>query len=98
MAKQRKHIRRSKYGRPFRAGRRSPTITLLSDRTTDKDFRNLIGKRVLNVIEFDNGGFDSGFIIEFGNKIFLTAQDGEYGDNAFKFIDIEEVRKSKVVK
>lgn len=53
---------------------------------TLKDLKSLIGISVQKVEEFDRGPFDSGFYIYFSNGAILSAQDGEYGDNAFRLV------------
>lgn len=50
------------------------------------------GKKVLDVIPFLKGHFDTGFILQFEGNLFLTAQDGEYGDDAFKILTSKEVK------
>ena len=58
-----------------------------------EELKNLVGKKVIDVKWFQNGAFDEGFILFFEDNFYLTAQDGEYGDNAFEFLDLEEVRE-----
>jgi hypothetical protein len=57
----------------------------------EQELKKLIGSKVVNVIFFDNGRFREGFILEFDNGMYLTAQDDEYGDNSFAFLTEEEV-------
>ncbi len=58
--------------------------------------KRLMGKTIKEVREFHNGHFDEGFLLFFNDGTVLSAQDGEYGDNAFKIISLEEARKKEV--
>ena len=53
----------------------------------------LTGTTVIKTTCFDDGPFDSGWKIFFSNGSILTAQDGEYGDDAFAFVkeDINDI-------
>ena len=62
-----------------------------------KALKDLIGKKIIKVIEFTADSFDEGIIIIFEGNIYLTAQDGEYGDNAFSFLT-EKKAKEKISK
>ena len=53
----------------------------------EKELKKLIGKKIISIERYgDNSHFDSGYFIIFENGKILTAQDGEYGDNAFSFV------------
>ena len=62
-------------------------IERLRKRDIYKELKKLIDRKVVAIEPFDNGAFDSGYIIIFDNGMKLTAQDGEYGDNALNFIE-----------
>ena len=71
-------------------------------RATKEQLQELIGAKVVAIDEF-TGSFDNGFILHFQKEgaIFLTsltAQDGEYGDNAFEFLNEEEMEKKTFIK
>ena len=53
----------------------------------EKRLRSLIGQEITHIEAFNNNDLDSGFILTFEDGAKLTAQDGEYGDNAFKFLN-----------
>lgn len=59
------------------------------DKKVYDDLKTLINKRLVEVNWYYRGPFDSGFLLKFEDGQKLTAQDGEYGDNAFKFIKEE---------
>lgn len=59
-----------------------------------EELKELIGKKIISIEEFDNSAHDNGFFIIFDNGKILTAQDGEFGDNAFNFVSEEEYKKS----
>lgn len=46
----------------------------------------LVGKTVVEVIHFSNGPFSEGWILTFDDGSRLTATDGEYGDDSFRFL------------
>lgn len=50
----------------------------------------LVGRKVVRVKHFDNGSFDEGWYIYFDDGQILNARDGEYGDDAFRFVEEEE--------
>lgn len=50
------------------------------------ELKKLIGKKVICIEEYDDGIYDKGFFITFDNNMILTAQDGEFGDNAFSIV------------
>lgn len=55
-------------------------------RLIGEQLEGLVGVKIKSVDWFNHGYLDSGFIITFENGVRLTAQDGEYGDNAFRFL------------
>ena len=60
--------------------------------------KSLIGRYVKKVEEFGVEPYStslSGFFITFDDGLVLGAMDGEYGDNAFEFIDKEKYEKYK---
>lgn len=63
-----------------------------------EDIKKLIGRHVKEVREFKIGHFDEGFLLFFDDGTVLTAQDGEYGDNAFRIVPIDKARGFKVYK
>lgn len=50
----------------------------------------LIGQKVVDVRHFYEGPFSEGWLITFSSGLILSARDGEYGDDAFTIIDLEE--------
>lgn len=56
------------------------------NKENEKRIPQLIGKRVIEVRHFQEGGFSEGWEIFFDDGSILTAQDGEYGNDAFEFI------------
>lgn len=56
----------------------------------------LVGCKVIEVFEF-TGSFDEGYVIVFDNGKMLTAQDGEYGDNAFVFLNEEDLKEKDTI-
>ena len=68
----------------------------MSANINEKELVSLIGINVEKIEKYDNGSFDSGYYVVFSNGLVLTAQDGEYGDNAFEFVGKERL-KSKIL-
>jgi len=72
-------------------------VRQMPDTETLESLKKLIGKTV-TAVEHYGSTMNEGFIISFSDGNFLTAQDGEYGDNAFEFLtreEVEEIRKRK---
>ena len=57
----------------------------------------LIGSIVKKIEIVEKEGYeksilDIGYFITFDNELILTASDGEYGENAFEFVDKEQYK------
>lgn len=68
----------------------------MRDNFDEKKLISLIGVDIERIEKYDNGTFDNGYYIVFSNGLVLAAQDGEYGDNAFEFVDKKRL-KSKIL-
>jgi len=52
-----------------------------------KKLKSLIGIAVKNIEKYDDGNAGYNYFITFNNGLILMAQDGEYGENAFEFVN-----------
>ena len=50
----------------------------------------LVGQKVVEVQHFQDGAFSEGWLITFSDGSVMTATDGEYGDDSFRFVNAKE--------
>jgi len=67
------------------------TIAYLRKQPIFKELNKLVGAKVVKVIPFVKSDFDSGYHLQLSNGKYLSAQDGEYGDNALEVKEKHEL-------
>ncbi len=63
-------------------------------RNSYQELRKFKGHKVVDIIPYKEDEYHSGFYIKFSNGKFITAINGEDGNNAFKIMDISKFKKS----